>query len=163
MLNLKIKTGNAPTAAITIIQGAYETYCAPAPNPVGIDPNFMLWVQFVPVGQVTQIIECVSDPSAETWVKFQGLVSAWHSQRGARASVSQIAMCPAYQSIIGMGQTAVPLILKQLQSEGDDPDQWFWALTAITGAAPEKLEDQGNYVKMAASWFEWAKQSGYAW
>lgn len=71
-------------------------------------------------------------------------------------------MLPAYQRIIGMGPDAVPLILAQLEAEGDDPDQWFWALRAITAANPVKPEDQGNTVKMAEAWLRWAKHEGYA-
>lgn len=74
-----------------------------------------------------------------------------------------MSMAPAYQRIIGMGDPAVPLILAQLKSEGDDPDHWFWALTAITGANPVKAEDKGDMVKMAAAWFKWATAEGYAW
>jgi hypothetical protein len=99
----------------------------------------------------------------EERIRFHALIAAWQQERGAMSSTTEAAMCPAYQSIIGMGPTAIPLLLKQLESEGDDPDQWYWALTAITGATPEDPNDQGNYVKMAASWFVWAKQNGYAW
>jgi hypothetical protein len=38
-----------------------------------------------------------------------------------------------YQEIIGMGERAVPLLLAELKRE---PDDWFWALHAITGASP---------------------------
>ena len=72
-------------------------------------------------------------------------------------------MCPAYQSIIGMGESVVPLILSQLYNEGDEPDQWFWALTAITGANPVKDEDRGDFVKMAQVWLEWGLREGYVW
>jgi len=70
-------------------------------------------------------------------------------------------MLPSYQSIIGMGEEALPLILAQLKSERDEPDQWFWALRAITGANPVRPEDQGNFAKMAQAWLQWANE-GYA-
>ena len=72
-------------------------------------------------------------------------------------------MCPAYQTIIGMGETAIPFVLAQLESEGEEPDQWFWALAALTGACPVNDDDRGNYQKMALSWLQWGKQKGYAW
>jgi hypothetical protein len=71
-------------------------------------------------------------------------------------------MLLAYQNIIGMGEDAVPLIIGELKSEGDDPDQWFWALMAITGANPVSPEDQGDFVAMAKAWLGWAKDQGYA-
>ena len=78
------------------------------------------------------------------------------------SSITEMAMLPPYQSIIGMGEEAIPLILAQLKSEGDEPDQWFWALAAITGANPISAEDKGNFAKMAQAWFNWAEDAGYA-
>jgi hypothetical protein len=79
------------------------------------------------------------------------------------SSITEMSMLPTYQQIMGIGPDAVPLILAELESEGDDPDQWFWALRAITGANPVKPEDQGDFVKMAQAWFEWADDEDYAW
>ncbi len=93
---------------------------------------------------------------------FQDLVREWRAARGATSSVTAISILPAYQRIIGMGDAAVPLILAELKSEGDDPDHWFWALTAITGANPVNLEDQGDMLKMAESWLKWGEAQGYA-
>jgi hypothetical protein len=78
------------------------------------------------------------------------------------SSITEAILCPAYQSIIGMGELAVPFILVQLESERDDPDQWFWALKAITGADPVDAGDRGNYANMARAWLQWGKNLGYA-
>lgn len=87
----------------------------------------------------------------------------WQIERGATSSITEMAACPAYQSIIGMGPTAIPLIIAQLRAEGDEPDQWFWALKAITpGDDPVQDEDRGNYSRMAQSWIQWATNNGYA-
>jgi len=75
--------------------------------------------------------------------------------------ISDMALCPAYQSVIGMGPIAIPFILAQLDSEGDEPDHWFWALRVLTEADPVKEEDRGNIVKMAAAWTEWGRREGY--
>jgi hypothetical protein len=112
------------------------------------------------------VIGFVSNPAfivAEDWLKFQSLVEQWRNERGARSSITETVMMPAYQKIIGMGMTALPLILAQLRSEGDEPDQWFWALKAITEANPVKPEDQGNFQKMAQAWLQWAEQEIHAW
>jgi hypothetical protein len=90
--------------------------------------------------------------------QFQALVIQWHHERGAMSSITEAALCPAYRCIIGMGMIALPMILSQLKSEGDDPDQWFWALKAITGADPVADEDRGDFVAMAQKWLEWAAQ-----
>jgi hypothetical protein len=95
------------------------------------------------------------------WVKFKRLVSAWRMERGAMSSITEAVLRPAYQSIIGMGEPAIQFLIQQLKTEGADPDQWFWALKAITGVDPVKEADRGNYRKMAQSWTRWAKQEGY--
>jgi hypothetical protein len=65
---------------------------------------------------------------------------------------------PAYQEIITMGQEVVPLLLRDLEQE---PDHWFAALRAITGAHPVPPEDRGDLHKMAAAWLRWGKDNGY--
>jgi hypothetical protein len=40
---------------------------------------------------------------------------------------------PAYQRIIGLGKAVIPFILRELQTE---PNEWFWALRALTGEDP---------------------------
>lgn len=96
------------------------------------------------------------------WIRFQCLVNKWRAERGATSSITEGVLSPAYQSIIGMGEKAIPLIISQLRIEGDDPDQWFWALQAITMKNPVNADDQGDFVKMAQSWIKWAEDEGYA-
>ena len=95
--------------------------------------------------------------------EFQQLVEEWRMQRGVSSSITEGVLCSAYQGIIGMGTAAVPLLLRQLEAEGNDPDQWFWALRAITRCQPVPEEDFGNFSKMAQSWLKWGRQSGYVW
>lgn len=102
-------------------------------------------------------------PDSSLRDRFQRLVKEWKVQRGFSSSITEGALCPAYQKIIGMGQPAVPLILGQLEAEGDDPDQWFWALNAITGRQPVREEEQGDFVKMAHIWLGWGRHKGYVW
>lgn len=112
---------------------------------------------------VTAQTDCVVNPEAGNWVKFQSLAKQWRQERGVSSSITEEAMLLPYQNIIGMGPDAVPLIIGELKSESDDPDQWFWALMAITGANPVRPEDQGDFVAMAKTWLGWAKDKGYAW
>ncbi|MDQ6805142.1 MAG: hypothetical protein M3065_09260 [Actinomycetota bacterium] len=64
-------------------------------------------------------------------------------------------MHPAYQRIIGLGRPAVPLILKRLAEE---PAQWFWALTAITGEDP--AVGQTTLDGAAGAWLSWGRARG---
>lgn len=104
----------------------------------------------------------VSSTQADS-VKFRALVREWKSCRTASSSISEITQHLAYQKIIGMGKRAVPLILKQLSLEGDEPAHWFRALHVITLEQPVSHADRGNTIKMARAWLEWGKRNGYEW
>jgi hypothetical protein len=88
---------------------------------------------------------------------FNALVSQWHDERGVTSSAMQMAMCPAYQRIIAMGPPAIPLILRQLASEGDEPDMWFWALRVLTNVDPVPPQHRGNINAMARAWLDWGR------
>src|SRR5258708_8313791 len=87
------------------------------------------------------------DPEAEAseqpdgLKEFQDLVRTWRRDTAMLSSSERKAVHPAYQSIIGMGQDAVPLILNEMKRQ---PDHWFWALRAITGANPARQENVGD-------------------
>jgi hypothetical protein len=68
-----------------------------------------------------------------------------------------MAMLKPYQRIIGMGWPVVPLILEELRRE---PDQWFWALEAITEENPVPAADAGNVRRMAQAWIDWGVSQG---
>jgi len=87
--------------------------------------------------------------------EFRKLVRQWKQDTAALSSITHIARHPAYQRIIGMGEKALPLILQELQRE---PDEWFWALTAITGASPIPTEASGDLAQMAEAWLRWGRE-----
>ena len=90
--------------------------------------------------------------------KFQELVEIWRRDTMFLSFMQQRALHPAYQRIIGMGLAAVPLILEELQRE---PNQWFWALEAITEENPVPPESAGDVRRMARAWIDWGRQRGY--
>lgn len=96
------------------------------------------------------------------WFEFHRLKELWRRERGATSSITIMATCPSYQGIIGMGETAVPLILRELENEGDQPDMWFWALKAITRDDPVSERDRGDMKAMADAWLSWGT-GRYAW
>ena len=57
-----------------------------------------------------------------------------------------------------MGEKVVPRLLAELRR---DPDDWFWALHAITGANPVPAESRGDVHAMADAWLHWGLQRGY--
>jgi hypothetical protein len=84
--------------------------------------------------------------------RFRRLASEWKTQSRFMSNTAQMAMLGSYQKIIGMGIVAVPFILGELERE---PDQWFWALEAITDENPVPAEDAGNVARMAQAWISW--------
>jgi hypothetical protein len=89
--------------------------------------------------------------------RFQRLAAEWRAQSRHLSNTAQMALLQPYQRIIGMGLPAVPLILEELQRE---PDQWFWALEAITEENPVPPEAAGKVRLMAQAWIDWGKQRG---
>ena len=90
--------------------------------------------------------------------QFDRFAEQWRNETAHLSSLAQIAMNHAYQRIIGMGDKAVPYILEELVRQ---PDNWFWALNAITGADPVPHESRGRMNEMAAAWIAWGREHGY--
>ena len=103
--------------------------------------------------------DVASIPSrASVEARFRRLAAEWKDRSRYLSNTAQMAMLKPYQRIIGMGLPVVPLILEELQQA---PDQWFWALEAITEEDPVPPEDAGKVRSMAQAWIEWGKQRGY--
>jgi hypothetical protein len=88
-------------------------------------------------------------------VMFENLADQWETETALESIVARKAMHPAYQRIIGMGSSVVPLILRRLQRE---PRQWFWALTAITGDDP--AAGHTTVEGASAAWLQWGRERG---
>ena len=84
--------------------------------------------------QATQAAESVEQ-------KFQRLAAVWRAETGHLSSLTKMVSHPAYQEIIALGPEVVPSLLRDLERE---PDHWFAALRAITGAQPVPPEDRGR-------------------
>jgi hypothetical protein len=106
---------------------------------------------------VSERMAAADDPT-KLRERFQRLASEWKEQSRYLSNTAQIALLRPYQRIIGIGLPVVPLILEELQRE---PDQWFWALEAITEQNPIPAEAAGDVKQMAEAWLEWGKQHGY--
>jgi hypothetical protein len=96
-------------------------------------------------------------------IRFQKLLYEWRRERGATSSITQMAQCDSYVAIMSMGKPVIPLIMSQLRSEGDQPDQWFWALQVLTEHDPVSEADRGDTGRMASAWLTWwSENSDYA-
>ncbi|WP_016867264.1 MULTISPECIES: hypothetical protein [Fischerella] len=91
---------------------------------------------------------------------FTALVKQWREENRGVSSTNQMSMHPAYQQIIGMGEVAIPLLLRELEKKSG---QWFWALKSITREDPVPPECKGNTKEMTKAWLEWGRRKGYKW
>ena len=96
--------------------------------------------------------------SAETQAEFEQLAAEWKQETAHLSSPNMIAEHRAYQEIIGMGQEAIPLILRDLQQT---QAQWFWALRSIARESPIQPEDRGDVDAMTVAWLDWGKRHRY--
>lgn len=84
--------------------------------------------------------------------RFMNLKSQWEEETAALSSITDIAMHPAYQQIIGMGPSAIPFIIREMTI---NPNHWFWALKSITGVDPVPPEKRGKVKDMTHAWIFW--------
>jgi hypothetical protein len=90
--------------------------------------------------------------------RFQRLAADWKRDRAPHSSSARLTDHPAYKAIIDLGPNVVPLLLQELERE---PDHWFRALHALTGADPVPEESRGKLREMAAAWLTWGREHGY--
>ena len=99
-------------------------------------------------------------PPPDIASEFDNLASKWLEETKFTSSTNTQVMHPAYQRIIGMGPAVLPHILARLQQA---PENWFWALKAITGEDPVQDKDIGRPNAMRLTWLEWAHRRGLTW
>lgn len=88
--------------------------------------------------------------------RFEHLVNQWRKETRYLSSLAKISMHPAYQKIIGMGQKALPLILREMQKKGG---HWLWALHVITDEDP--APPNATFDEAVLAWLNWGKQRRY--
>jgi hypothetical protein len=91
--------------------------------------------------------------------RFEKLAANWKAKTKFLSNVTTKILNADYQKIIGMGKDAIPFILNDLADNG--PNDWYWALTAITDVNPIQPEMAGNMVAMTEAWLQWGTQAGY--
>ena len=109
------------------------------------------------LNSVEQLLE-TWQASEEELARFDALAERWKKETAHQSNIAKRALHPAYQEIIGMGDRVVPLLLAELRRE---PDDWFWALHAITGANPVGATSRGNLRAMAEAWVQWGLDKGF--
>lgn len=85
--------------------------------------------------------------------QFNQLAEQWKYESKFIQSIDQKSKLNSYQQIIKMGKDAVPIILNDLKING--PNDWFYALSKITGENPITKDIEGNMIKMTQAWIDW--------
>ena len=107
----------------------------------------------------TRVKPAPTKPAEGLADKFLRLSNEWKRDTGHLSLVSQIAAHPSYQAIVAMGESAIPLILRDLEKE---PNHWFSALSAIAGEGPEiHVHERGDIRAISEAWLEWGKSKKY--
>ena len=83
---------------------------------------------------------------------FDDLVKKWRRETRHLSTVSKMVLNHNYLRIIGLGDKAVPLLLRELEVR---PNHWFTALSAITGENP--VGEPSNFEEARHSWLNWGR------
>lgn len=87
---------------------------------------------------------------------FYRLATEWRRDIGLSADLASMVEHPAYEAIIALGPSVVPVLLGELAHQ---PDQWFWALREITGEDP--AENVTTFSEAVDAWLAWGERHGY--
>lgn len=109
-------------------------------------------------GQSEAVTGAVIDVPTEIYDLFATLADQWVTDTAVQSSLTKRYAHPAYQRIVGIGPAVVPLLLNELETE---PNYWFHALRAITGADPVTPQMRGNLREMTDAWLAWGRRQGY--
>ncbi len=90
--------------------------------------------------------------------RFEELAARWLCETRYSSSMDDLISHPAYQQIIKMGESVIPLLLHDL---GNHRRFWGPALASITGENPVAEEHAGRVKESADDWRKWAKAHGY--
>jgi hypothetical protein len=89
--------------------------------------------------------------------RFQRLVVRWESESVFLSSYDQLVSQPSYKEIVALGQSVVPLLLREISK---CPSQLVIALHEITGENPVPPASRGKIKEVAQAWVEWGKANG---
>jgi hypothetical protein len=89
--------------------------------------------------------------------RFHKLANEWSREVGSISSINDITAHPKYREITRLGWDAVPLMLRDLQT---NKRFWFPALYEITKIRPFDSSDAGKSKRMTEAWIAWGKRKG---
>jgi hypothetical protein len=90
-------------------------------------------------------------------IEFKKHAKRWQRETRHISSPNQKYLHQSYARIIGLGWPVVKPILQALQQQ---PDDWFYALRAITGKNPVTARMAGDLTEMSKVWIKWGRERG---
>lgn len=87
--------------------------------------------------------------------EFRLLSQQWKQDTLYSSSLEEICFHPAYQTIMAMGEKALPLILRELRTQFG---HWFYALNHI--ARKDVAKDAKDTEEARRRWIEWGRNTG---
>jgi hypothetical protein len=117
--------------------------------PVALVPNRDHPIQALIDGKTVQF------PSNQQ--RVEALLKEWDRLCDRGSSVSDI-INDAYGQIVAVGWEAITLLLREVQKQRN---QWFEALTWITGVDLSTSETRGNARALRAAWIKWGTEHGF--
>lgn len=100
-----------------------------------------------------------TDTNANIRGRFDELAAWWREATQFLSSPTEIAQHAAYQRIIAMGSSVVPLILEDLRDNGGD---WYIALRRLVSDPPFISQETARSTRRVIdTWLEWGRQHGY--
>ena len=88
----------------------------------------------------------------ELRLRFDDLVKTWTEETMTSSLIHEICTHRAYQRVIGLGPSAIPLILEEVLK---GRRHWGWALASITGERPD--ESATSPKEAAEAWLAWGR------
>lgn len=82
---------------------------------------------------------------------FDVLAARWHRETRYWSSATRMAMHPAYQRIIALGEKVIPCILNDLRRTRG---HWLWALYVLSGFEDPASED-ASFDEAVDAWLNW--------
>ncbi len=126
------------------------------PSAVRARPNFAVYKSNLRVFRQTGAHARVfARPSIKS--EFQKHERKWKKDTRFISSLSDKYLHPSYARIISLGYQVVPFILRSLEAE---PDDWFYALRAITGQNVVPPSAAGDMQRMTDLWLKWGAENG---
>lgn len=81
----------------------------------------------------------------------------WKKESSAQSSPFAIRMNRNYQKIIGLGDSIIPLILRELKKQ---PDDWLYALEMIVRDEEQPTTKKMGFNESISAWIKWGEEKG---